>query len=357
MRVPNFLYPVVLISLSLYPSHHCNQLREDIFSAEFIKDVNLKASTWVAGHNFPTNTTREELGFLLDLSESSVSIESQTEDNNRKSPASPNLHGPSIPESFDARKQWPECPDIGKVYDQGACPSSYAFAVAPAFSDRRCILSKGKHPESMSIEYLLSCCHACKYDDRTRVCGAGQAITAWWFLHKRGIVTGGEYGSGRGCQPVSFPPCNRVFSNKGPLCTDQTKPSLRCHTRCTNEDYSVPYNKDRHRGMIEYWVKSDVGSIQREILQNGTVTAQITTYEDFLHYKSGVYHHVKGRRFYHQHTLRLIGWGVENGTPYWLLVNSWGKTWGDQGTVKILRGQAECNLEYYVSTAVPKRDW
>lgn len=40
-------------------------------------------------------------------------------------------------------------------------------------------------------------------------------------------------------------------------------------------------------GMIEYWVKSDVGSIQREILQNGTVTAQITTYEDFLHYKSG----------------------------------------------------------------------
>lgn len=72
---------------------------------------------------------------------------------------------------------------------------------------------------------------------------------------------------------------------------------------------------------------------------------------------SGVYHHVKGRRFYHQHTLRLIGWGVENGTPYWLLVNSWGKTWGDQGTVKILRGQAECNLEYYVSTAVPKRDW
>lgn len=58
--------------------------------------------------------------------------------------------------------------------------------MAPAFSDRRCILSKGKHPESMSIEYLLSCCHACKYDDRTRVCGAGQPITAWWFLHKRG---------------------------------------------------------------------------------------------------------------------------------------------------------------------------
>lgn len=80
-------------------------------------------------------------------------------------------------------------------------------------------------------------------------------VTEYSLIQFAGIVTGGEYGSGRGCQPVSFPPCNRVFSNKGPLCTDQTKPSLRCHTRCTNEDYSVPYNKDRHRGNLLFYFR------------------------------------------------------------------------------------------------------
>lgn len=41
----------------------------------------------------------------------------------------------------------------------------------------------------------------------------------------------------------------------------------------------------------------------------------------------------------------MIGWGVENGTPYWLCVNSWNSSWGDNGTFKILRGSDECGIE------------
>lgn len=42
---------------------------------------------------------------------------------------------------------------------------------------------------------------------------------------------------------------------------------------------------------------------------------------------------------------RLIGWGVEDGTPYWLVVNSWNKAWGDEGLFRIIRGQDECGFE------------
>jgi len=31
----------------------------------------------------------------------------------------------NLPDEFDARTEWPECPSIGKVRDQGACGSCY----------------------------------------------------------------------------------------------------------------------------------------------------------------------------------------------------------------------------------------
>lgn len=48
--------------------------------------------------------------------------------------------------------------------------------------------------------------------------------------------------------------------------------------------------------------------------------------QDFLSYKSGVYHHTTGSSL-GGHAVKLIGWGVEDGTPYWLLVNSWNEQW------------------------------
>lgn len=67
-----------------------------------------------------------------------------------------------------------------------------------------------------------------------------------------------------------------------------------------------------------------------EIYNNGPVSAAFTVYDDFLTYKSGVYHHVTGAAL-GGHAVKIIGWGEDAGINYWLVVNSWNEDWGDKG--------------------------
>jgi len=71
-----------------------------------------------------------------------------------------------------------------------------------------------------------------------------------------------------------------------------------------------------------------------------------------LTYKSGVYHHVTGE-FLGLHDIKIIGWGTESGSDYWLCVNSWNDQWGDKGYFKILRGSNECAIESYLVAGLP----
>lgn len=45
---------------------------------------------------------------------------------------------------------------------------------------------------------------------------------------------------------------------------------------------------------------------------------------------SGVYVNTGGD-YLGGHAVRIIGFGTENGTPYWLVANSWNQYWGDNG--------------------------
>lgn len=49
----------------------------------------------------------------------------------------------------------------------------------------------------------------------------------------------------------------------------------------------------------------------------------------------GVYQHTTGVAL-GDHAIKIIGWGTEAGTPYWLVVNSWNSDWGDAGRISSL---------------------
>lgn len=68
---------------------------------------------------------------------------------------------------------------------------------------------------------------------------------------------------------------------------------------------------------------------------------------------TGVYKHVEGKML-GGHAIRILGWGTENDTPYWLIANSWNTDWGNNGFFKIARGQDECGIEGQISAGIPK---
>lgn len=65
-------------------------------------------------------------------------------------------------------------------------------------------------------------------------------------------------------------------------------------------------------------------------MTNGPVTVAFTVYSDFENYAGGVYSHTTGKPM-GGHAVKMLGWGVDNGTPYWLVANSWNPYWGEKG--------------------------
>lgn len=161
-----------------------------------------------------------------------------------------------------------------------------------------------------------------------------------WFILK-GVVTGGDYGSSGTCYNYTMPMCaHHVESETMPSCDDVKTVEPKCLHSCP-DDSSRTYSSDKHFGKSTYWLNS-VDDIKADIFAHGSVTAAFTVYQDFLTYKSGVYQHQTGG-ILGGHAIKTIGWGTENGEDYWLCVNSWNDTWGDQGLFKILMGDCGIN--------------
>ncbi|KAJ8545215.1 hypothetical protein K7X08_017798 [Anisodus acutangulus] len=242
-----------------------------------------------------------------------------------------------LPKEFDARTAWPQCSTIGRIHGQffhliGHCGSCWAFGAVESLSDRFCI-HYGLNI-SLSVNDVLACCGFLCGDG----CNGGSPISAWRYFVRKGVVT---------------EKCDPYFDNIGcshPGC-EPTYPTPQCNTKCVKEN--LLWSESKHFGVDAYGLSWDPYSIMVEVYKNGPVEVAFSVYEDFAHYKSGVYKHVTGN-YVGGHAAKLIGWGTsEQGEDYWLIVNSWNRGWGDDGYFKIRRGTNECGIEFNVVAGLP----
>lgn len=251
-----------------------------------------------------------------------------------------------IPDNFDSRTNWPNCPTIQEVRDQGSCGSCWAFGAAEAMSDRICIASSGKNNYHISAEDLVDCCSSCGDG-----CNGGYPEAAWEYFEQTGLVTGGNFNSKEGCLPYTIASCDHHVNGTLPPCQGE-QPTPKCTKKCI-DGYTTPYSQDKHFGASAYSVGRKMAQIQTEIMTNGPVEGAFTVYADFLSYKTGVYKHTTGAEL-GGHAIKVLGWGVENSVPYWLVANSWNVEWGDKGFFKIFRGKNECGIESGMVAGLPK---
>lgn len=53
----------------------------------------------------------------------------------------------------------------------------------------------------------------------------------------------------------------------------------------------------------------------------------------------------------------VVGYGVEDGVPYWLVQNSWGTDWGEKGYIKVEMGKNMCGKSFIMEFKLYNRTY
>jgi len=268
----------------------------------------------------------------------------------------------SIPDNFDSETNWPKCAKvIGDIRDQSNCGCCWAFAAASAASDRLCVATNASIMVPLSAQAVCFC-------SSENGCGGGDIESPWRYIQS-GVVTGGQYQGtgpfGKGyCSDFSLPHCHHhgpqgndpyPAENK-PGCPSATSPQCprQCDAAATSPHDN--YNKDKIGYQGEMISVSGADNIAQAIMEGGPVETAFSVYADFENYVSGVYHHVHGD-MEGGHAVRIVGWGVDQGTKYWKVANSWNPYWGEKGYFRIRRGNNEGGIEDQVTGSSPTAKW
>jgi len=286
-----------------YPTPDGKTMINDENLIEWYNSAN--GATWVAGHNdFFNGMTFDDARPILGTALSHVS-------EHLNSTLSDSVYAAlgDAPAEFDARTKWSGL--IHPIRNQLHCGSCWAFSASEVMSDRVAI-ANGKASPVLSAEDLVSC------DKNDFGCRGGYLNKAWDFIKNDGLVTDTcfPYTAGGGHAPA-------------------------CRTTCVDSEAFT-----RTRAVSAYAING-LTNMQKEMSTNGPIQVAFKVYRSFMSYKSGVYQ----KHFWEfqpegGHAVKMIGWGSESGTDYWLVANSWGTTqWGEGGFFKIKRGANECGIE------------
>jgi len=214
------------------------------------------------------------------------------------------------------------------------CGSCWAHASTSALSDRIKIARNATWPDiNISPQVVISC------EQKDDGCHGGEPVNAFEWMHNNNVTdeTCSIYrarGYDNGIQCSNITVCRNC---------DPGEP-------CFVPDEYLVYRVD------EFAHFSGEQAMMQEIYQRGPIACGIAVTDEMENYTSGIFEDKTGDEEV-THEISIVGFGEEDGTPYWLIRNSWGTHWGMEGFMKLVRGKNNLAIESDCAWATPVDTW
>jgi cathepsin C len=139
----------------------------------------------------------------------------------------------------------------------------------------------------------------------------------------------------------------------------------KCDSTCPGELSKLKLNASDYYYIGGSYGKSSEKDIMLDLYNNGPLALSFNPDSTFSSYRSGVYSYIPEKTWIESglsrpewtkvdHSMTLVGWGEESGKKYWLLQNSWGEGWGDNGYIKFERGNDLYGIESIAEAILPR---
>jgi len=213
---------------------------------------------------------------------------------------------------------------VSPVKDQGQCGSCWAFSATQAVETAWYL--NGNTLPILAPQELVDC------DKVDGGCNGGDTPTAYEFIiSEGGMESEVEYPYTAKDGKCSFSSSKVVASISNYSWAIPPCSGLK-NQKCNNQDEASLWNFVQHQGPVSICVDA----------------------EPWQTYTGGIFSGSNCQHSYYSldHCVHLTGFGVDNGQKYWLVKNSWGTDWGEEGYIRLAYGQNVCGVADEVTIAI-----